>query len=154
MLVDAASKLHDRLRDQLGSDEVALRLFYWIKPKLTPTLKLDPTATKAAQDEAANKVPPQYKEYQKGIDLLVRSGEAVTDDKIALLRLEYDAYVETLTTPEKISRSLAFFGMMLAMFTLSGFYIQYREPSIFRNLGRFSAMLGMFVAAVTLVAMA
>jgi hypothetical protein len=84
----------------------------------------------------------------------VRAGETINDDKVALLRLEHDAYIATLTPGEEISRSLAFFGMMLAMFMLSGFYILYRERSIFRNYGRFSAMLGMFIAAVTLVAMA
>ncbi|HTQ37727.1 MAG TPA: HDIG domain-containing protein [Pirellulales bacterium] len=154
LMGEAASKLHDRLREQLNSPDIAQRLFYWIKPKVTPTLKLDVDATKAAQEDAAKKVQDQYKEYLKGKDVLVKADDTVTEDKIALLRLEHDAYVNTLTTTDEIARSLAFFGMMLAMFTLSGFYILFREPSIFRNLGRFSAMLGMFVVAVTLVAMA
>ena len=45
---EAASKLYDRLQDELDSPELAQRLFYWIKPKLTsdaPTLKLDQAAT-------------------------------------------------------------------------------------------------------------
>ena len=40
------------------------------------------------------------------------------------------------------------------LYTLSGLYIMYREPSIFRSLYRFSMVLGMFVLAVGLAAMA
>ncbi|HZZ27401.1 MAG TPA: hypothetical protein VFE46_05275, partial [Pirellulales bacterium] len=69
----ATSKLFARLKEDLNSPDLAQRLFYWIKPKLTtplvPTLTLDADATKEAQEDAAKKVPPQYKEYQKGKDV-------------------------------------------------------------------------------------
>ncbi len=44
--------------------------------------------------------------------------------------------------------------MFLALYTLSGLYIMYRQPSIFRNLYRFSMLLGMFVLSVGLASMA
>ncbi len=74
-------------------------------------------------------------------------------DDLDLLRLEHETYVNALTASEMVTRSLAFFGMLLAMYTLSGFYIYYRAPSIYASMWRFSSMLGMFVAAVTLAAM-
>ncbi|HEY2826639.1 MAG TPA: HDIG domain-containing protein [Pirellulales bacterium] len=156
LLAGAASKLFDRLKEELNSPEMAQRLFYWIKPKLTtplvPTLTLDVDATKAAQEDATKKVPDQYKLYPKD-SLVKKANRPLFRDDLDLLRLEYDAYVNSLSMSESITRSLAFFGMLLAMFTLSGFYILYRAPPIFQNLGRFSAMLGMFVAAVTLATM-
>ncbi|HEY2880803.1 MAG TPA: HDIG domain-containing protein, partial [Pirellulales bacterium] len=78
----------------------------------------------------------------------------ITNDKLQVLRLEHQAYVDSLTSSQKIQRSLAFFGMLFAMFTLSGFYILYRAPEIFVSMSRFSSILSMFVAAVTLAAMA
>ncbi len=156
LLAGAASKLFDRLKEELGSPELAQRLFYWIKPKLTaplvPTLTLDTEATKTAQEDAANKVPDQYKTYAKD-SVLKKSNKPLTHDDLDLLKLEYETYVNGLSPAEMVTRSLAFFGMLLAMYTLSGFYIYYRTPAIYGNLWRFSAMLGMFVAAVTLAAM-
>ncbi len=61
LLAGAASKLFDRLKEELGSPELAQRVFYWIKPKLAPplvpTLTLDVEATKTAQLDASKKVP-------------------------------------------------------------------------------------------------
>lgn len=156
LLAGAASKLYDRLKEELNAPELAQQLFYWIKPKLAaplvPTLTLDIEATKAAQDEAAKKVPDQFKIYPKD-SVIKKSNTAIGHDDLDLLKLEYDAYRNSLTTNEEVTRSIAFFGMLLAMFTLSGFYIYYRAPSIYESLWRFTSMLGMFVAAVTLATM-
>jgi putative nucleotidyltransferase with HDIG domain len=164
LVATASASLHDRLREELGSTELAQRMFYWLKPKLTniaqtkPTLKLDQEATEAAKDDAAKKVPEQFTEYRPGHalakDPLVEAGAPITPEKLKLLRTEYDSYVDQLSFREKAIRSLAVFGMFLAMYTLSGFYILYRVPVIFRDLSRFGAMLVMFVAAVALAMMA
>jgi putative nucleotidyltransferase with HDIG domain len=148
-LGQAASRLHARLREELGSQDLAQRLFFWIKPKLVSTLTVDPTATKKEQEEASKKEPDRFKDYPKSA-LIKKADSYIARDDIDLLKLEHAAYVDSLTSNAKIARSLAFFGMMLAMYTLSGFYIVFRAPSIFRSLSRFGAVLGMFVAAVTL----
>jgi cyclic-di-AMP phosphodiesterase PgpH len=156
LLGGAASKLLDRLKEELNSPELAQRLFYWIKPKLAPplvpTLSLDAEATKTAQEDAARKVPDQFKLYAKD-SLLKKADHPLGRDDLDLLKLEHTAYVSSLSMQEEIARSLAFFGMLLAMYTLSGFYILYRVPSIFPSLWRFSWLLAMFVAAVTLTVM-
>jgi cyclic-di-AMP phosphodiesterase PgpH len=159
---DAASKLHERLRDELGSKELAQRLFYWIKPKLAaplvPTLQLDRAATESAQQEAREKVPNQFTTFSPGHALakepLVEAGHTINQEKLELLELEHKAFLDTLPFGQKVYRSLAFFGMLFAMYTLSGFYIQYRAPSIYKSLSRFSALLCMFVAAVAIANMA
>jgi hypothetical protein len=155
---EAASRLHDRLKEELNSPELAQRIFYWLKPKLVSTLQLDAPATRAAQQEAADKVQPQYVIFAPGHALakepLVKAGDPLNRDTLELLELEHKAYVATLTTGDKIARSLAVFGMFLALYTLSGLYIMYRQPAIFRNLLRFSMLLGMFVLAVGLAIMA
>ena len=158
MLGEAASRLHKGLTEELNSQELADRLFYWLKPKLGNTLQLDAAATRAAQQEAADKVPTQYVVYEPGHALakepLVLAGKPLTADSLKLLTLEHAAYLDTLTFKDKLIRSLAIFGMFLAIYTLSGFYIVYREPSIFRSIYRFSTLLALFVAAVALAMMA
>lgn len=152
-LGQAASRLQERLRQELGSQELAQRLLNWIKPKLVPTLTVDPIATKREQDEASRKEPDRFKDYPKSA-LIKKADSPVIREDIDLLKLEHAAYVDSLSPNAKIARSLAFFGMLLAMYTLSGFYIVFRAPSIFRSLSRFSSILGMFVAAVTLAVLA
>jgi cyclic-di-AMP phosphodiesterase PgpH len=155
-LADAQSNLRERLEKEVGSPELAKRLFYWLKPKLdqlSSSLKLDQEETKRAQEDAASKVPDQYKDFARGA-LIKKADSAITRDDIELLKLEHVAFVDSLTSNARLARSLAFFGMLLAMYTLSGFYIVFRAPSIFRSLSRFSSILGMFVAAVTLTVLA
>jgi putative nucleotidyltransferase with HDIG domain len=153
LLGQAASGVQERLRQELGSQELAQRLFNWIKPKLTSTLAVDPVATKKEQEEARRQEPDHFKAYPQAA-LVKKADSAINRDDIDLLKLEHAAYVDSLAPNAKIARSLAFFGMLLAMYTLSGFYIVFRAPSIFRSLSRFSSILGMFVAAVTLTALA
>ena len=117
MIGEAAAKLHDRLKEELKFPELAQRIFYWIKPKLVSTLQLDAPATRAAQQEAADKVPQQYVLFAPGHALakepLVYADKPLTREELELLDLEHKAYVATLTTGEKIARSLAVFGMFL-----------------------------------------
>lgn len=158
MLGEAAARLYDRLKEELNSPELAQRIFYWVKPKLVSTLQLDTAATRTAQQEAIDKVPRQYVVFAPGHALakgpLVYAGKPLNRENLDLLELEHKAYLASLTSSEKIARSLAVFGMFLALFTLSGLYLMYREPSIFHNLYRFSMLLGMFVLAVGLAEMA
>jgi cyclic-di-AMP phosphodiesterase PgpH len=168
---DALSKLLEKLKEKPSSPEIAQRLFHWIKPKLlakpgdttpviVPTLQLDTVATNKAREDAAEKVPEQFITYApgsvlaKGRSAQNKVAKALGVEELDLLQREHQAYIETLKWNDRLSRSLAVFGMFLAMFTLSGFYILYREPIIFRELTRFAAMLAMFVAAVALAMMA
>jgi cyclic-di-AMP phosphodiesterase PgpH len=159
LLGEATAKLFERLKEELNSPELAQRIFHWIKPKLKkPTLALDEPATRKAQDDAAKMVPTQFVTFEQGHLLarepLVRAGDRLDADKIALLRLEYDAYLRSLSPTDKLARTLAIFGMFVALYTLSGFYIRHRSPEIYQNLYNFSTMLGMFVAGVALAVMA
>ncbi len=66
MLGEAAARMHDRLKEELNSPDVAQHIFLWLKPKLVSTLQLDVPATRIAQQEASDKVPPQYVVFRTG----------------------------------------------------------------------------------------
>ncbi|MCC7084299.1 MAG: HDIG domain-containing protein [Pirellulales bacterium] len=159
LLGEATAKLFERLKEELNSPELAQRIFYWIKPKLKkPTLTLDEPATQKAQTEAAKMVPTQYVVFEPGHLLarepLVKAGEPLDANKVELLRLEYQAYLNAITPAQKLARTAAMFGMFVAWYTLSGFYIRHRAPQIYQTLYNFSTMLVMFVAGVALAMMA
>jgi putative nucleotidyltransferase with HDIG domain len=159
LLGEASAKLHNRLKEELNDPDLAQRIFQWIKPQLVEeTLKIDPEATRAAQDDAAKRVPDQFFEYQAGkevvVNPLVRVGTPLTAADINLLKLEHQAYLNSLTVRDKLARTFAIFGMFVALYTLSGFYIRNRAPAIYQNLYNFTTMLGMFVFGVALAMMA
>src|SRR5262249_9174518 len=110
LLAGAAAKLFDRLKEELNSPELAQQMFYWIMPKLAPplvpTLTLDVEATKAAQEEAVKKVPDQFKLYLKD-SLVKKANSPLVHDDLDLLKLEHETYVNSLTTAEVVTRSLA-----------------------------------------------
>ena len=51
----------------------------------------------------------------------------------------------------KFSRSLAVFGMYVALYVLCGFYIYHRDPRIVDDLGRLATLLALVVVTVTLI---
>ena len=50
--------------------------------------------------------------------------------------------------PSVVNRSLATFGMYLALYVLCGFYIYHRQPELLANLGPFCTLLAMVLLTV------
>jgi putative nucleotidyltransferase with HDIG domain len=88
-------------------------------------------------------------EYTHG-KLLAPGDKPLSDDAITLLRKEHEAYLRSLTLFDRLGYSLASIGMYAAMFTLCGVYIQYRRPRLISDLRRFSTLLLVVIATVTL----
>ncbi len=57
----------------------------------------------------------------------------------------------TVRCSAKFSRSLAVFGMYVALYVLCGFYIYHRDPRIIDDLGRLATLLALVVVTVTLI---
>src|SRR5690606_4830933 len=65
--------------------------------------------------------------------------------------LEHQKLLAQRTWQDKMSRSLAVFGMYVALYTLCGFYIYKHNPIILRELPRLLGVLLAVVLAVTLM---
>lgn len=164
---EAMSQLHNRLRAELGSPEIADRVFFWLTPKLTelslknPTLKKDADATNRNIEQAKNSVADVYKTYNDGRhsadgrgDLLAKASQPLDGPAMRRLRLEYLAELAQLTTSEKLDRSAAVLGMFAALFGLCGIYIFARNRSLLSSLRRFATLLALCVVTVALCKMA
>jgi putative nucleotidyltransferase with HDIG domain len=83
-------------------------------------------------------------------DPLAQAGEPISPVTHKLLRLEYDSAGAQPTWYDRAMRSGAVAGMFIALFTLCGFYIAFREPKLISNLAKFSLLLGMTTVTVLL----
>ncbi len=150
----AAAAMQKELEKELPSNEVAQRAFTWLKPQLPEsTLVFQADETSVAQKEAAEQVEELTKRHARGEVLakaVTESGDAqpLSEESLELLRLEYYQALAQQTVPSVVNRSLATFGMYLALYVLCGFYIYHRQPALLANLGPFCTLLAMVVLTV------
>jgi hypothetical protein len=146
----AADRLKLALEQKLPSLEVATRVFAWLRPKLPVTLQLNAEATLREQAQAAEQVPNQTKIFPLG-SVLARAGTPIDVASLDLLKLEYKAELAQRSLSADFGRTLAVLGMYVALYTLCGFYIYYREDRIAQELWRLATMLTLVVLTVGLM---
>ncbi|MCG8451108.1 MAG: hypothetical protein MI725_16185, partial [Pirellulales bacterium] len=147
---NASARLQQALVEKLVSVELAGRVYAWLKPRLITTLSLNLSATETAQEEAAAAVADQYKQFRAGQDKLALAGEKLSPESLNLLHLEYQEIISGRDLGVRIRRTLAVWGMFIAMYTLCGFYIHAREPNVLADLMRFVSLLSLVLISVVL----
>jgi hypothetical protein len=151
---NVAARLQQSLTEKLPSLELAGRVYTWLRPRLMPTLTLNAEATRQAQEEAAGAVPIQTRLFDAGQDVLAQADKRLTPESVKLLRREYDSQIQHRTMGQRIRRSFAILGMYVAISTLCGFYIYFRDPAILNEPRRFITLLGLVVVTVVLALVA
>ncbi|MAT72233.1 MAG: metal-dependent phosphohydrolase [Planctomycetaceae bacterium] len=153
LMNEATGRLQQALNEKLPSLDIAQRVYAWLAPRLRETkstLTLNPDATRAAQDAAAEATPEQTKPYFAGQNVLAKAGDPLTADQIKLLRDEHDALLAQRTWGQRLRRSLSVMGMFVALYTLCGFYCYHRERRVLADLYRFCVLLAVATAAIAL----
>lgn len=150
LIENAATQLQKSLEQKMPSLQVAGRAFAYLRPKLPVTLRLNHEATLKEQDKAAADVKPRTKVFTPG-SVLAKAGQPLDEASLNLLHLEYEASLAERPVSARIARSLAVFGMYLALYTMCGFYIYYREPPLANELPRLAAMLALVVLSIGLM---
>jgi putative nucleotidyltransferase with HDIG domain len=146
----AADRLQKSLEQKLPSLEVASRVFAWLRPKLPVTLKLSLESTLKEQEKRVAEVKDVTKIYPPG-SVLARANDPINKSSLDLLDLEYQAELDQRSLSAKLGRTLAVIGMYVALYTLCGFYVHYRDPRISQELGRLATMLSLVVVTVALM---
>ena len=146
----AAVAMQKSLEEKLPP-EVSGRVFIWLKPQLPEnTLTFLRAETTEAQDlAAASDDLIQTKPYSKG-NVLAPADTPLDATSMELLRLEHKSLLADRDVLEKIHRSLAVFGMYVALFALCGFYVVQRVPRLIASLGRLTAMLSLVSVTVVI----
>ncbi len=152
VLIGDGTAVHESLRQQMESDEVADRLFNWLRPRLdqTATLQIDETAgTDEEMRRAAAAVEPQMRLYEVG-QTLAEARQPLDLQNIELLELEYRTAIAERPVYEKIARATAVTVMTFAMFILCGIYMRYRQRGPLASLRRLSVIAALAVITVAL----
>ena len=142
------------------SSLVADRLFDWLRPQLTTTLKWDKVRSKNDQKLAAERVEAVPKEYRPGdpldkeLDdverLVIRAGVPLDDADIKLLRKEHEALVEGMTLTQRAGRTAWFFGTFIVIFSLLSSYLVNRDRELLDEIKHFSILVGLTFATFLL----
>src|SRR5262249_45425696 len=119
--------------------------FTWLENRLPETLRWDEPASVEVVDRAVKAVEPVMVEYKAGIAELAAGGRPLTEQDRNLLYEEYNAWIKQLGWRERLARSLAVFGMYLAVAVLCGFYIYHRRPRLLSDLRSFVTLLATLV---------
>ena len=139
LLGEVKEAMRRRLEGELGRGELFARVWGWIEPQLSGSLKIDGDATAAARTEAREKTPQQYARYAAG-DALAAPGEAIGEDEVAILGHEHEEYVRRQDFRQRLGRSAAMLGLFAAMFALAGFYVHMHHRDVLEDLGHVATL--------------
>jgi cyclic-di-AMP phosphodiesterase PgpH len=148
---DLLPDVERELSAKLPSRLVAQICYQWLQQKLTGanTLVINGELTKQSKENAAADIDPVMIVYQPGT-ALAPAGVPLTQITHGLLLQEYNAEQAEPNWYDRAMRSGAAAGMFIALFTLCGFYISFREPRLISNVAKFSLLLTMVTATVVL----
>ncbi len=113
----------------------------------TPTLTYEAQATAALREEARARVPDHFDTFSRG-DVLVEQGETIGEEQLILLRLEHDAFVESLGFGDRVRRAGGILALVAALYVLTGYYISRHEARFVRETGRIAMICGLVVLAL------
>ncbi len=153
---NVASSLQKALQQKMPSVEVADRVFAWLKPLLPITLKMNAEATAEEQRKAVAAVKTQTEIIPAGA-VLARAKDVhgeplpINDAALERLRLEHQAELSQRPFSAKLGRSLAVFGMYVALYVLCGYYIFRRDPRIIEDLRQITTLLALVVVTVAVI---
>jgi putative nucleotidyltransferase with HDIG domain len=150
VLVGNGTAIFERLRAELGSDEVASLVFDWLRPRLPATLTLDEAATQNARQAAVDRVPEVVREYKPG-QSLAKLGQPLAAEQIEVLRLEHEAFLAERSLSQKVHRAVAVAALVLGLFAVCGYYLSHRQPAVLADLRQYALVL---VAALGTVVLA
>jgi len=150
-LAEVEQELPGRLKENLQSEDLVNYVMTWLRPNLpsATTLNYKADATKKVREEAEKAVPQQFTPFIEG-SKLAESDAPMSAAALKLLEAENDTVRASLTAGQMLDRSLAVLGMYLAVFTLCGFYIFYRDRGLLSDAVRFAALLSMATMTVVI----
>jgi putative nucleotidyltransferase with HDIG domain len=149
VLISEGQAIHQSLLDQLGSADLADRIFAWVRPQLSWTLELAEEETKRALDEAAASVGEELMYVVRG-STLAPAGQPIDRKQLHVLRLAHEAAVAQRGWTERIARVTALVAMFFGLMMLTGLYMRYRHYGLLASIPLFATLLAGMVATAAL----
>ncbi len=139
---------------------VANAAFVWLQPQLKTTLAFDDANTQNKIRDTLLAIKPVLKTYLPGEPLDqfnaedmerrgIKSGVPINEADLKLLRAEHEAKVNADSWQQQVARSLSFFGLFSAVFTMLVQFLYFRDRHLIDELPSFALLL--IVMSLTLV---
>jgi hypothetical protein len=152
-VLDPGGPLAQILVSELGSKELADRMFELLRPKLEKlpsTLTFDAKATELARHAVSNAVPEERDTFEVG-DRLVEQDKPITAEQLVLLRAEHESWSASKAGHvNRWRRAPSLGALVLGLFALSSYYIGRFENRLAASLTRIAFLDGLIVVAVGL----
>ena len=142
-MTEALPRMVTNIGNHVHPADLHKPLWNWLKPKLseTNTLKWNHEETANALEAAVVGIEEKFRYRVGEPPALAEGNKPLTKESLELLRLEYDEFVRQYNVWQWIRRSLAIFGMFVALYTLCGFYAFNRERKLVADIKQFSIIL-------------
>ncbi len=108
------------------------------------TLTYDSETTQKERKAARDSVAPVVQTFDQD-DLLVRPGETIDEELLAILRAEYEAVEANVPFNSRLLRVTTVMLMFVILIALNGYFLVRNEPVLIRSLSR----LGIFFITIT-----
>ncbi|MCA9191404.1 MAG: HDIG domain-containing protein [Planctomycetales bacterium] len=158
-ITEIASELPARLQErfqQSFTDPVAITVAKMVASYLDDhipvTLSYRQDLSEQARRRAEESVEDATVSYFPTVSRLAQAGVPISaDNELPLLRAEYDAWIGQLSIVEVAIRTLAFVGMITALFMLCGLYIYHQHDArLIGDTGQLARLLGLMVVTCLL----
>lgn len=168
-IAEAVDVLKQRLTEEFSKEVEAIsdtsfvvtRVLEWLKPQLPETLTWDEQKSREGADAAVEAVQIEMKTIEPG-DFLeqensfnldrrgIQAGVPLNKTDIELLQAEHSALVASESIGRKLLRSVMFFGMFGAVFSLICQYLFFRDQHLLLDLRQFTILLVLFLVTLTI----
>ena len=154
--VEFVKRLKEQFRTRYpeeGGQKVAEMISNWIVERLPeyPTLQYDDEKSEIARQAAADAVDPVMTVYRHGESRLAEAGVPLTSVEIGLLNREWSELVGKMRWTDKLSRMLAYGGMIAALYLLCASYIFFVDDrSLLLNQWKLAKLLLVIVSTISL----
>lgn len=149
VLIGEGKAMHQSLLDQLGTPDLADRVFAWVRPRLPWTLELAEDETKQELDGAAASVGEELMYVVRG-STLAPAGQPIDRKQLQVLRLAHRAAVAQRGWTERVARATAMVAMFFGLMMLTGLYMRYRHYGLLASVPLFATLLAGVVATAAL----
>jgi len=124
---------------------------FWLQKNLKNQLHLDPAATQAELLTASEGARRSFDRYPKKT-VLIPAGDqlAETENGLGILRLEYEAYVQSVSPWQRITQMNGIGTLVLLLVVLFGAFLKYFAPEMLEETSRLLIFVGMCSSAVFL----
>ena len=121
----------------------------WLQQNLKNQLQLDSAATKAELKAASEGAQERFDRYPRRT-VLVPAGDQLTETEkgLGILRMEYDAYVQSVTPWQRVFQVNGIATLLLLLVVLFGVFLQYFAPKMLEENSRLIVFVGMCSASV------